>query len=411
MKYFRLGMLSAIATSLTLGLTTAAFSMFGPLWSGGSVAVAPANNNKGLEDFTYSGAYGNWCATSSTCPTTAAYNLSWNLNARQYLGTGWERLEMIQSAMDGSCSGSPDFGSFGTAVNGVDPNIGMDATVSALQGIGIKIDMLIGALAPCETANGQAGWNPPASVSHWASHWVAPVVRHYSAMGVHLYEIWNEANGNWAWGGESPPDLLYTQMMCAAWSTIRGIDPTAIVMPSLSGTTGTTILDTTFLTSMYNDGLHGCMNALADHPYPSNGPTNNTLRGGAGNWERMYLTSPSLVGIMNANGDGNDKIYLTEIGCSPDAGATGASYAYCGNPSPTNPSINQQQQMILDAFNYAANGFPNLGPIFWWESFENANYACNAAATDPMDNCAGLYSGNGTARAAASTYASVSGRW
>src|SRR5262245_29556938 len=60
-----------------------------------------------------------------------------------------------------------------------------------------------------------------------------------------------------------------------------------------SGTSGSSMLDTTFLSAMYAAGAGGCFDAIADHPYPANGPKNNTLRGGSHNWERMYLTSPS----------------------------------------------------------------------------------------------------------------------
>jgi hypothetical protein len=395
-----------------LVLASRSQAMFGPLHA---VAVGgTAANMKGLQENTFGGVYGNWCDdNSSSCPNTASYSLAWNLSLRQTLGTGWERLESSQAIMDSGCSGSPNFGSYGNAVSGSDPNIGMDATVSALQGIGIKISMMLGTLANCETGQG-AGFIGPSNVSTWASQWVAPVVTHYSARGVHVYEIWNEANGNYSWASNQwPAEALYTQMMCAAYPVIRGIDPQAIVMPSLTTSPGITIDAVTFLSAMYSDGLHGCFNGFANHPYASNGPTNYSLRNGTGEaWNEMYFTSPSLQSTMAAEGDGSVPFYLTEMGCSEIAGSTGESYNYCGNASTEYSGLDQGQGFILDAFNHSANGFPNLGPIFWWEELTNPNYACNAAATDASDNCAGLYNGGtDAAQPMGTTYQSVSGRW
>jgi hypothetical protein len=424
MRYFRLGVTAAVALSLILCLTTAAFSMFGPLLVGGSQQPSPqptTTNHKGIQDAIAGGVYGAWCATSSGCPVTSSSNETFNLNAYKSMGVAWVRLYAQQVLMDPGCSGSPNFGAF-------DGGVGFDQTVTDLENNGQQILMLLGqVLASCEI-NGNI-YNGPSSVSHWASNWVAPMVRHYAPMGVHTWEIWNESNGSYEWNNETPPDSLYTQMMCAAYSTIIGIDPSAIVMPSIVSTPSITIQAPTFMTSMYADGLHGCLNAIAVHPYPDSGPTNFTLVGdsageGQSAWYIMYSTSPSILSVMTANGDGNDKFYLTELGCSTTAGSANvdglAGLYYCGNASETNPSINQQQQMIEDMFggpSGSAAWFSNLGPEFWWQQYSSGtgNGSSTLCGNDTtfanVANCAGLYNSSGNAQPSATTFASVSGRW
>lgn len=385
---------------------------FGPWWGAPTSSSSGTTQHKGLQEITFAGAYGDWCVTSATCPATATYNLTWNLNARATLSTAWERLQADQQIINPSC-GSYNYGSSGNSVNGIDPNIGLDATVSAMQNAGIKVIMDIYVLAAC-TTGGAGGTNPPSSVAAWQSY-INPLITHYAARGVHVWEVWNEANLDGNWGGGSGAsaahEALYVSMVCAVWNEARSLDSSAVVMPSLSAQFGSSVQATTYLSGLYSNGLHGCVNALAYHPYPAGGPNNNVLR--PGNWDSAFFTSPSLLSIMQGKGDGSAGFYFTEIGCSEVAGqSSGLSWNYCGNSSSAHPGLNQGQAIIIDAFTQA-NSTSNLVAITWWQTIINPNDSCaSPTAPDPLDNCDGLYDGGtGAIKPMGQTFASVSGKW
>jgi hypothetical protein len=326
----------------------------------GSAAAQTLTNHKGLQFFD-----GQLQYYSSSVQAQL-------ISRAKSMGIGWVRLLYSQNQLDSFCTSRPNVSS-------------MDATVNALRAAGIQTLALIGQTNKCDSTNGVGGWVPPKSPSAWVAHFVTPVIYHLAAQGIHNYEIWNEANGAWDW----PPAVnaaAYTTLLCNAYVRAHSIDGQAnVIGGALSGTSGSSVLDTTFLSAMYAAGARGCFDAIADHPYPANGPTNNTLRGGSHNWERMYLTSPSLAGIMASHGDSNKQIWVTEIGCSNDAEFGGRTVMSC--------SQTQLAQMVTDAFNRPANGFAQLGPIIWFEfaDYPASMYGCRANSADA---CYGLFTSN-----------------
>jgi hypothetical protein len=298
-------------------------------------------------------------------PSSQALLLSW----AKAMGIGWVRLLYSQNQLDSSCTSHPNVSS-------------MDATVNALSAAGIQTLALIGQTNKCDSSNGVGGWVPPKSSRAWVAHFVRPVIYHLAAQRIHNYEIWNEANGAWDWPPAVSP-AAYTRLLCDVYSTAHLIDSQAnVIGGALSGSSGASMPDTSFLSAMYAAGAHGCFDAIADHAYPGNGPTNNTLRGRSHNWERMYLTSPSLSSIMARYGDSQKQVWVTEIGCSND-----------GERTVNSCSPAQLAQMITDAFNYPANGFPQLGPIIWFEFLDM--YKCRAS-----NACYGLFTSDWLAKSA-----------
>ena len=87
------------------------------------------------------------------------------------------------------------------------------------------------------------------------------------------YEILNEPNLPYEWGGGPSPEG-YTEFLKAAYRGIKASDPDAIVMgggPSPgTGGRGGTIEDTDFIRGMYRAGAKGYMDALSVHPYGGN---------------------------------------------------------------------------------------------------------------------------------------------
>jgi polysaccharide biosynthesis protein PslG len=159
----------------------------------------------------------------------------------------------------------------------------------------------------------------PATYANFA----ATAVRHYAAMGVHAYEVWNEPNITAFWTPKPDP-AAYTRVLKAAYPAIKGADPTATV---LSGGTapapsdGTQIAPIDFLQGIYANGGAGSFDAVSHHPYCW--PANPGDPQGWSAWYQMYGTNPSLRSVMTANGDAAKKIWATEFG-APTNGPSGS---------------------------------------------------------------------------------------
>ena len=301
------------------------------------------------------------------------------ISRMQAMGVKWVRMIFSQQELAWGCYPLQ----YGPTGGGV----GMDATVNTLKAASIDVLAIIGQTNTCSSTTGGTGWVPPKDVPSYIQQFVKPVVSHYTALGVHNWEVWNEPNGNWDW----PPAAnasQYTTLLCQSYAAIHAADPSANVLASLSGTYGTVnsgILDTTFLSQMYTAGARDCFDAVATHPYSESGP-NLTLRGGQDNWGRMYASNPSILSIMTSHSDSAKKIWITELGC------------ITGNTSFTWFKCTEQQltQLITDAFNFSTNGFPNMGPIFWFEYQD----VTNCSSSEP-ECYFGLYRADGSPKTTA----------
>lgn len=121
---------------------------------------------------------------------------------------------------------------------------------------------------------------------------------HYSALGVHAYEVWNEPNTKSFWT-PSPNVGDYTRLLKAAYPAIKGADPQATV---LSGGTapapdhGTSYSPVSFLKGIYTNGGGGSFDAVSHHPYCW-----ETYPGDPqawSSWYQMHGTNPSLRSVM-----------------------------------------------------------------------------------------------------------------
>ena len=142
---------------------------------------------------------------------------------------------------------------------------------------------------------------------------------------VGAYEIWNEPNAA-PFYGPAPDPAGYTELLKAAYPTIKAADPNATVIGGVLGSTVTyqnlTLNPVTFVDQMYAAGAQGYFDALSFHPYQYTMPFS---QGGA------YPTSPinqldDIHDLMVANGDGGKLIWASEYG-EPTSVATEAQQA------------------------------------------------------------------------------------
>ncbi|MGK2867783.1 MAG: cellulase family glycosylhydrolase [Mycobacterium sp.] len=127
------------------------------------------------------------------------------------------------------------------------------------------------------------------------------------------YEIWNEPNGFTGWYPE-PDAEQYTELLKAAYTAIKAVDPAATVIGGVLGagiSIGTlTVNPVTFLTEMYEAGAAGYFDALSFHPYNYT----STLSAGTTFANSAIKQLTELRELMNANGDAEKLIWVTEYG-------------------------------------------------------------------------------------------------
>lgn len=197
---------------------------------------------------------------------------------------------------------------------------------------------------------------------------------------VQHFEIWNEANNDEYFKLLTQNQRIpkYVSMLRDAKNKIKtaGVAPNAVIISSGLAPYGEVgqmqpggyrINPVTFLAAMYYAGAKGSFDAVGWHPYNFNsGAPGQPVPWNA--WHQMYGTNPSARSLMNQNGDGNKRIWMTEWG-------------YASVKSGGNVTDEQGQAT------YLAQGYRNVqnyawaGPLFWF-SWEDGAGGGNAGIFD-----------------------------
>lgn len=244
---------------------------------------------------------------------------------------------------------------------------GADKVVDSANAHGIKVLALLtyspkwAIPAQYQNLSSKGEWEKyaPANVSDYAI-FTGAAAAHFKPKGVHHYEIWNEAN-NGNFFKPAPNVVFYTQMLKASYTAIKAADSGAVVITSglspygiYGQSTPANINPLNFLEGMYANGAKNYMNAIGWHPYSwDNGPPSGKAQWNA--FYQMFGTSPSVVSIMNNNGD-SKKIWMTEFGFP------------VGSDSPNSVTYNNeplQAQYLTQGYNIATSS-TWAGPLFWY---------------------------------------------
>jgi hypothetical protein len=219
------------------------------------------------------------------------------------VGAGWIRMDINWAVIQRKGPSSYDWAPF-------------DRLVRAARRRGIRV---LGTLVFTPTWARAAGLEadaPPTKASDFG-RFVLRAATHFSAEGVHAYEVWNEPNISpfWATG---PDPARYTRLLKQAYAAIKRVDRSAVVVSaglspySVYGAADAKgVNPVTFLERMYANGARGSMDAVGWHPY--NFPWGLGYYAWSG-WSQMAATYPSARSVMKANGDGKKKIWATEWG-------------------------------------------------------------------------------------------------
>ncbi|MHB0877351.1 MAG: LysM peptidoglycan-binding domain-containing protein [Anaerolineae bacterium] len=228
---------------------------------------------------------------------------------------------------------------------------------------------------------------PPANPSDYAT-FVGALAGRYRGR-VAAYEVWNEQNLWYEWGGKGKLSASgYVALLQAAYQAIKAADPGAIVVSGGLTPTGVNdgyiaFDDVHYLAQMYAAGAGSYFDALGAHPSGYNNPPGDTPEYNStdtaqfkGHWSFYFRRYQQLHDVMALNGQGGKPIWFTEFGWSSQTPPP-AGYEYAADNS------EEEQAAYLRAAIEAARQLPYVGVMFVW----NLNYA---SVTGPQDEKAGF---------------------
>ncbi|MGV0851034.1 family 1 glycosylhydrolase [Mycolicibacterium phlei] len=218
---------------------------------------------------------------------------------------------------------------------------------------GIRVLGLIGYSPDWARAPGVYFTGPPTDPAVFAS-FVKTVVKRYGDR-VANWEIWNEPNLPLFWGYQGDRAKGYTELLKAAYPAVKEVQPHSTVIAGGLSPAFAPDAPPTFVAEMYERGIKGYFDAMAMHPYFfPHGLTADALNG----WSDVERVRE----LMIANGDGDKKIWMTEMGAPTSA------------PSADGVSEQEQARQILDGLRRAARtDYSGPAFIFCIRDFNTAN--------------------------------------
>ncbi len=289
---------------------------------------------------------------------------------------------------------------------------GLEDAVNAFYNAGIKILFsVVHSPAWSRTVKDLGG--PPDDYDLYAN-FVRDLASHYKGR-VQAYEVMNETNLRREWNTGRPLSAAeYVDLLCRAYSSIKAVDPSIVVVSGAPTPTGwndgiEAIDDVQYLQQMYRAGLKSCSDVVGVHPSGFNNPpdvnwqtyTDPTAAFGAKGHRSWFFqaTISAYHTTMQNNGDGNKRLWATEFGWASSEGLSpckdwnGCPYAYDNTQA-------EQAEWTPKAYQIGRQrGY--MGVMFLW----NLNYGM-VGDTDGKPEFGILYP-NGTPRPAYSALASM----
>jgi len=225
----------------------------------------------------------------------------------------------------------------------------------------------------------------------WPTNWdsfrvsVAQTARVIAQADIDAVEIHNEPNLSNEWNGNTPNGWQYTQVLRIAYTTIKRIKPSLIVVSGGLAPTITTgnrgaINDLEFAKEMFENGADQWFDAFGYHPYGYNAPP-EADPGGA--QPLVFRRTEQIRALMEQYGI-HKQIWLTEFGWLRDPAEDGVG---CSDNDPAfagfawmRVSGATQADYLVRAFQYAHQNWPWAGPMFVWNlNFNQMTFlqACN----------------------------------
>ena len=253
-----------------------------------------------------------------------------------------------------------------------------DYMINAADARGMGVLAVI-TTTPGYAQNGSGIYSAPTSPAAFGQFAGLAADRYAGKVGA--YEIWNEPNAA-PFYGPAPDPAGYTDLLKAAYPTIKAADPDATVVGGVVGSTVTyqnlTLNPVTFVDQMYANGAQGYFDALSFHPYQYTTPFTQ----GGYLYESPLNQANRIYALMVANGDGNKKIWATEYG------------------EPSSVVDDANQAAYLGDFLRGWRTLSYAGPTYIHNLVDKAD-------GDPVEGSFGLFHPDWTPKPAASTVVTV----
>ena len=248
----------------------------------------------------------------------------------------------------------------------------LDKVVAAVSSAGLKL--LLSVVRAPDWALGDRPHGPPGDPLDFQDFMQALAERYRGH--VQAYELWNEANLAREWGYGHIDAGEFVELMLAGNQGVKAADPQAITVGGALTPAGDVDIpdqkvqavdDVRFLEQIYayRDGIaRGAFDAWGVHPGGfNNAPTQEigSERGSGWNGHGSFYFQRYTQhrAVMEANGDADKPIWLTEMGWS--TANTDPAYGFGADNSEED-----QAQFLVDAFRLIRESAPYITHAFVW---------------------------------------------
>lgn len=224
-------------------------------------------------------------------------------------GFGWIKQQLVWGEVE-----VPGKGQFVDQATGGESWRKYDRIVDLARERGLGVILRIDT-SPAWARPGRAKLETPPDRFEDYGDFVASVAARYRGR-VRYYQIWNEPNIPFEWGGDAPDAAAYTRLLWTASRRIREVDPeAAVISAALAPTTEFSrygINELRFLQAMYDAGAKGTFDVLGANAYGlRSGPDDRRLAPDSDvNFSRPVL----MRRLMVRNGDAARPIWAAEVG-------------------------------------------------------------------------------------------------
>ena len=248
----------------------------------------------------------------------------------------------------------------------------LDKVVAAVNRAGLRI--LLSVVQAPDWALGDRSYGPPGDPLNFEDFMRAISSRYRGR--VHAYELWNEANLSREWGYGRIDAGGFVELMLAGHRGVKAGDPEAVTVGGALTPAGDidipeqkvqAIDDVRFLEQVYayRDGLaRQAFDAWGIHPGGFNNAPSQAIgskRGSGWNGHASFYFKryQQHRAVMEANGDGDKRMWITEFGWS----TANADPAYGFG---ADNSEEDQARFLVDAFRLIRKEAPYITHAFVW---------------------------------------------
>ena len=242
---------------------------------------------------------------------------------------------------------------------------------------------------------------PPGDLAVWGDH-VGAIAQAGQGL-VEAYEIGNEVNQSWQWGGQVPDPDEYVAALKVAYARIKAVDPGALVVSAglgpvgrirttpagegKPGNNGHSMDEWEYARAMFAGCGSDCFDVFGYHPFGFAYPPETDPHSVDNHF--AFRGAEDLRQIMLEYDLGDRPMWATEFGWIRDPGADadghGGDWGWCKLVPEFNDYFGwmlvselQQADYLSRAFAYADAHWPWMGPMFVWNlDWNDQGWTCS----------------------------------